>query len=723
MPQVVLVSMPFGNLFSPAMGLSLLKGGLNRIGVSCRVRYFGFDFAKRIGSRLYTNIADDIRPTSREMAGDWLFARSVFGAVSDDRAYVQNILMRRVWITDNKARPLSRRLVERLFEIRDGVDAFLDDCVAAISSDQPKIIGFTSVFQQHVAALALAKRLKKAMPEVFIVFGGANCEGVMGAETARQFPFIDAVISGEADFIFPEFVDRVLDLKPISGLEGVKTSHSVAEEFRTGQFGAVPSVLQMDDLAYPDFDDYFAEYSATGYSRYWQPRIFFETSRGCWWGAKQHCTFCGLNGSTMSFRSKSADRALEELQHLTKRHPGCKIQVVDNILDMQYFKDFLPELARRKLGVELFYETKSNLRKDQLHLMYAAGILEIQPGIESFGDQVLQIMRKGVTGLQNIQLLKWCKEIGIAGYWNVLWGFPGEPPSDYARMAELAPLLTHLRPPEYVGPVRLDRFSPNYFDAERMGIVGIRPLPAYHYIYPLPDDAVHNLAYHFTFSYRSPQNVEEYTRPLLTQIRAWKDQYAESELLLIDTGTHAIICDFRGGSSVQIMILDGIQRELYIACDGICGTLQQEEARLLAPLVERRLLIESGGRYLALAVHAGAYQPTAAVTRKFYRAVRALGRPTSSGAVIALARRADGVLEPVDSSCGRGLFLRSPSRITPSQFSVSARAELIINFRTNKQSRKGDLNGSQETDKESSSKEKEKDKKNNQEATSLLRNQ
>jgi len=41
---------------------------------------------------------------------------------------------------------------------------------------------------------------------------------------------------------------------------------------------------------------------------------------------------------------------------------------VDNILDMNYFKDFIPMLAERKHGFNLFYEVKANLRKDQLRL-------------------------------------------------------------------------------------------------------------------------------------------------------------------------------------------------------------------------------------------------------------------------------------------------------------------------------------------------------------------
>ena len=301
-------------------------------------------------------------------------------------------------------------------------------------------MGFTSVFQQHVASLALARLIKQARPDIFVVLGGANCEGVMGAETVRQFPFVDAVVSGEGDQVFPELVQRVLDGTPVGGLQGVRTRDSVASEFGKAQFSTAPPIRNLDELPYPDFGDYFAQFEASRYGREWQPNLFFETSRGCWWGEKMHCTFCGLNGATMAFRSKSPQRALDELVTLAERHPGCNVQVVDNILDMNYFKTLVPELAARRVGLDLFYETKSNLKKDQIRLLRAAGIRFIQPGIESFSDTVLTLMRKGVSGLQNIQVLKWCKELGVEPNWNLLFGFPGEPPEEVHAHGEVRPV-------------------------------------------------------------------------------------------------------------------------------------------------------------------------------------------------------------------------------------------------------------------------------------------
>src|SRR5579872_2764363 len=103
---------------------------------------------------------------------------------------------------------------------------------------------------------------------------------------------------------------------------------------------------------------------------------------------------------------------------------------------MRYFGDFIPELIEAKLGLELFFEVKANLKKEQLRMLRDAGARSLQPGVESLSTSVLSVMDKGVRGLQNVQLLKWCKELGIVPRWNLLWGFPGEPEAEYARMAE-----------------------------------------------------------------------------------------------------------------------------------------------------------------------------------------------------------------------------------------------------------------------------------------------
>jgi ribosomal peptide maturation radical SAM protein 1 len=696
--EIVLVCMPFGPMFSPSIGLSLLKAELAAQGMPARVRYFSIPFAERMGQAFYYGLSSESIPSIQDLAGEWIFSASLFGPGPRDEEYIDQILRKRgLGPNDEPELPASPALIARILTARRQADAFLQWCREDVLRGRPKLVGFTSMFQQHAASLALARLIKQARPETFIVFGGANCEDVMGAETVRQFHFVDAVVSGEADLVFPELARRVLEGRPVSGLPGIRTRDGVAAEFASGRFGVGPMVRDLDALPYPDYGDYFEQFQASRFGRDWLPAIFLETSRGCWWGERMHCTFCGLNPATMAFRSKSPPRALEELACLTASYPGCDVEVTDNILDMRYFKDFVPEVARRSGGSTLFYEVKANLKKQQLRMLRDAGIRSIQPGIESFSDPVLKLMRKGVSALQNIQLLKWCKELGVEPSWNLLWGFPGEPLEEYDRMARLVPLLTHLPPPGSDGLIRLDRFSPNFQQAEQLGFTDVTPLPAYQYVYPFSGDVLANLAYYFAFRYREPRDVNAYVRPLEREVRAWRRLEEKQDLFSVDTGKDLLLWDLRPAGRSPLTVLGGADRLLYQACDSACDLRQLDEMlgrsiegplspdaieQRLAPLVERGLLVRDGSRYLALAIPLGEYSPPAPAVERFYDLLKVLGTRLDGGWVVSagVAPCGDGRAPTLRNARPRGRrrVRHRARRLMPSQFSTNADGEVFV---------------------------------------------
>ena len=166
----------------------------------------------------------------------------------------------------------------------------------------------------------------------------------------------------------------------------------------------------------------------------------------------------------------------------------------------------------------VYLQVRPDLSKDQLRLLADAGIRRLEVGIESLSTPVLRLMRKGTTALKCVQFLKWARELGIEVIWNVLWGFPGEDPREYQKMADMVPLLAHLQPPNSVGSFRLDRFSPAFEDPDGFGLAAIRPYPSYGYVYDLPEEALAGLAYFFVFDYARPQDVAAYTLPLAEAI-------------------------------------------------------------------------------------------------------------------------------------------------------------------------------------------------------------
>ena len=226
------------------------------------------------------------------------------------------------------------------------------------------------------------------------------------------------------------------------------------------------------DYATPDYDDFFDQLREIDpqSSLLENPVILYETARGCWWGEKHHCTFCGLNASTMKFRAKSIKQVHTDLAQLSKKYDSFRFRLVDNILEMKYIDGVFGELAENNYDLHFFIEVKSNLTKKQIKTLAQGGAKVIQPGIESFSLNQLQEMDKGVRPMQNILCMKWAMYYGIEINWNILIGFPGETDDDYRQQIDLIKLLFHLPPPECVGNLWLERFSPYFKRPEEYGI-------------------------------------------------------------------------------------------------------------------------------------------------------------------------------------------------------------------------------------------------------------
>jgi ribosomal peptide maturation radical SAM protein 1 len=594
--RILLVSMPFGALDRPALGLSLLKSALVRGGHDCQIAYAFEPLVEMIGAATYQWVSDDVPYTA--FPGDWCFTLPLYGRDPDrDWAYVTRIL-RNEW-------QMTTAEIRRIVAVREATPAYLDRLETLYPWGSYDVVGFTSTFVQNIASLAMARRLKARHPRPRIVFGGANWEGDMGQALFQTFPFVDHVCQGEADESFPALIGALAAGRRAPRIPGVLSRD--ADPVR-----AQP-VQAMDRLPLPDFSDYFAMRDRTVPDL--AATLLMETSRGCWWGAKHHCTFCGLNGEGMAFRVKSPDRALAEFAHVGA-YPGEMLSIVDNILDMGYFDSVLPGLARRPLDQPIFYETKANLSRAQVRGLREAGILTIQPGIENLSDRVLKLMRKGTTALRNIQLLKWAREYGVGVEWNILYGFPGEVDADYDDTLALIPKLSHLQAPSGIGPVRIDRFAPYYETPEAFGITGLRPLPVFDHLYPFGPETRARIACYFEADHGASLASPGLVARLGQAVDGWRARRGAT-LRGVDDGAALTITDTRRTRPLRHR-LTGADRLICLACDkaqsasGIARALARAgrgdvgEGRITArldDLVAADLVIRSGSTYLFLGVH------------------------------------------------------------------------------------------------------------------------
>lgn len=603
--QVALVYMPFAPLNLPALGISLLKAVLAQRDIACDIHYLNLSFAEWISLPLYEWIRTQ---DFRFLLGEWFFTQELFGEWEQEHPLFKGLPHG----SSNGVIPPER--LESLRQARHNIGAYLDACLLALPWERYRIIGFSSSLLQNVASLALAKRIKAAWPDIVIVLGGANCEGEMGLELHRRFPFIDFVCRGESDFLFPALVERLLAGASPPSLPGLIRRGDDGQSVPMGS-GALP-VTDLDSLPYPDFDDYFQQLDDSPLDLKAWGWLSFEGSRGCWHGEKQHCTFCGLNGEAMAFRSKSPDRVLGELTYLTRRYGVSQLASADTILDVRCLRGLIPKIIHRDPGWSIRFAVKANLRKEQLWLLKRAGIECLGPGIESLSTSILRLMRKGCTALQNVQLLKWASELGIELGWNFLMGFPGEEPKEYARMAEMIPALLHLQPPSFAGHIRLDRFSPYFNDSEGFGITNVRAASSYGVVYPFPKESLRRLACFFDFDYADGRDPSAYTAPLTEMLEYWQGNYCPGALTSVSNVQCLIIHDRRPSAKQARVELSGMEKAAYEYCDEAhslqaihrhlfeLGYVVDREAlrHQLVGWVGHRLMLCEGNWFLSLAV-------------------------------------------------------------------------------------------------------------------------
>ncbi len=622
--EVALINMPFASVHLPSLGLTQLKAVLTaQLGerVTPRILYLNHDFSRFLGIEAYASISNSMEALTAGL-GDWFFRGIAFPEAPDtSKVYMRRYLMD----------PVRQRAMQQfaLFEKHQKIDAFLDELIDRYELDKYQVVGLTSLFQQNVACFAMAKKLKARNPGVVTVMGGANCETPMGQVIARNVEAVDFVFSGPALKTFPEFLQYTVDgeeekrhrihgvisRKKLAGQNGDKV-HEIGEE------------LDVNSYVPLDYGDFLKRLDDAYPADAMPPSLLFETSRGCWWGERSHCTFCGLNGLTLNYRGMQPPKALELFADLFKHAPGItRFEAVDNIMPREYLTEVLPQL-RTPPGAGIFYEVRADLKDHEMAILAQAGVRDVQPGIEALATPTLKLMRKGTTVFQNIKFLKSCVRHDIAPGWNLLVGFPGEGDESYKGYVENLPSFVHLPPPSGVYPVRFDRFSPYFNAAEEYGLK-LKPLDFYKLIYPFDAESLDDLAYYFSDdNYAAPYlaTMVKWIDRVRAQYENWRTRWERAdgrlkpELFFRTRGGARIVYDSRSGKAVEtevgavgLRLLDLLDKPMKFAriVKNLDDVPEEELERRIATFLEQRFLLREGDLVMSLIVEQGPAQAQA----------------------------------------------------------------------------------------------------------------
>lgn len=567
-PSVQLVSLPWTSLTEPSLGLGILKALLDDAAIPSRVWHLNLFLLEHLRSHTYYALANVYA------LNDFLFSGVLAPEVSRHqmrwlRQKCDEMLS--YGLIDARAWGGSDGVVEELLRLRrETLPAWLAHWADQIVATRPTLVGLTCMFDQTIAALALSRLIKERAPQTLVALGGYAVRSPTGPALMRSFPWVDAICVGEGEEVIVALARASCGALPLAEVPGIFCRTDATHIKETHH----PLPVDLNKVPIPNYDDFFADLQRLKIDHQIEvepDRLPIENSRGCWWGQKHHCIFCGIHDDDMSFRARDADKVIQAMDVLSARHGISAFRFSDYILAHRYFTTLLPALAQAGRPYRITSEIKANLNAHRFALLAAAGFEELQPGIESFSTSVHRKMEKGVNTMQCIHTLLMGKRHGIAIRYNILYGFPNESVNEVDGMLALMPRLAHLDPPSSRVPVQITRYAPLQTAPERFGIARSQHEASYELIFS--EAYLETVGFDlddFCYYYERPFENAPVLRTRYAQVDRlvdeWKQLHSEREVDLAFEGVDGRVhlTDSRTLPHHHIT-LDAAQSDLYLA--------------------------------------------------------------------------------------------------------------------------------------------------------------
>jgi ribosomal peptide maturation radical SAM protein 1 len=606
---IALINMPFAPVGQTSLQCGLLKAILRDAGHRADVYYLNLQLANMISPKLYAQFAEE---RWVNLLTDWLFAAVAFGPSANDSLYLD------VMAADSLA-----RLGLSADELLDLRCRRLPEAINTWASETDwsayAAVGFSCTFDQVVASFAMARRLKEAVPGLTTIFGGAQFNSDNAAEYLRKLPWVDCIVVGDGDRALPAIADCLAHGQSFDGIGGVIARN------QSQTTGIVPEIFEnLDALPDPDYSEYFDTLDALGRTNVIgtsEPTLVFQSARGCWWGEKHKCTFCGLPKDGIRYRSKTPDLVYAQLERLARRYRALEFSAADAILDMRYINTLFASIRDSRQDYRLFYETKANLTRPHVRALVQGGAKHIQAGIESLSTNCLRLMNKGTTMLLNLRLLKWARYYHLRVSWNLLLGFTGESADDYRSQSSVVRLIPHLQPPSTCGSIQIEKCG-NYFDGSDPMYQNIRPLEGYSWVFPADID-IPKVAVYFDCdrNFDTDPNYRMAFEDLQLNVETWKHLWQESVLpsLIYERAAEWIqIHDRRDPKCAKTLWLEGPRAAAYHFCSDTAQSVRSatsyvrnvidpsvgddDVCKMLEEMTADGLMVAENGCFLSLAL-------------------------------------------------------------------------------------------------------------------------
>ncbi|MGE0405728.1 MAG: radical SAM protein [Candidatus Korobacteraceae bacterium] len=330
------------------------------------------------------------------------------------------------------------------YEIVDGNvdDHAVTKLLAAIRRGNVEMLGVTVMpGPQMVAAVEACREIRRAHPEIPIVWGGYFVS--IYPDAALNAKYVDYVVRGQGEDTLLELLEALRGRRTLESIQGLSYRDKVFGMHRNN-----PERLMKPPDAFP-----WIPYHRVPVAAYLRPSYFgrrtaaHHASIGC----PFRCSFCGVHaayGNRELVETPARTEAI--LRHLVSEYRADSVQ----FYDMNFFlrEDHARELADRMAPLNLRWwcegrvDIVGKFSNATLEALRRSGCAMIFFGAESGSDWVLEEMDKQITTAQTLELARRIREFGIIPEFSFVIGNPRDPERDTRETLGFIRTIKRLNP-------------------------------------------------------------------------------------------------------------------------------------------------------------------------------------------------------------------------------------------------------------------------------------
>ena len=254
-------------------------------------------------------------------------------------------------------------------------------------------------------------------------------------------------------------------------------------------------------------------------------------------------------------------------------------QIISNVLPIKNYTQLLNEIKKLGKDFDFVAETRAGrLKRDDYTLLKEAGFTIIQTGVESLSQSYLKKMNKGTRVIDNIAALKFCKENGIKNAYNFVVNYPNEESSDFQQTKQTIERIKQYIDPPSICNLKVVYGSPIFNHPEKFNIKKLTSVAIDRIMFP---EKILEKCFSFVYDYETLKNppknnwnelIENWENERKRFLNVGFKTQMDSDRFVfyfVDGGTFIKIFDKRNFDTIQIYVLNQIEREVFLLCTNV----------------------------------------------------------------------------------------------------------------------------------------------------------